>query len=1053
MAILFLQRSASEAYELTSTLKNNLIPGDTTMKGASDVRDWIASVVTTTWQDARCGDGRCEAPFEYPEYGRFGCKADCNLLKSAAQITPIQIDVYFNFSHPKGSVSPIDLMQDAAWNLCPMEVDELIGPKKIFHGSDCYYQEDQKFEEQVGHIVREIDDVPDGDWSVVVKKDIFLKVAGAVRPRLNVTVEAKNKRLLLAAHYGQIRRKYEVESYQAIKMHLSKTNLTIAHAILDLKKAIANDTLITANASAATPGSIAGNESNPYMWDLNQTALINEYTLNETMVNASLRAGSDCLAQHMTADYLNVTDFASVPITLYDGAWNWTTESLQDGCQCVVGAEDANDAETYCYCYGPDATTNPNLVNEPNTNTTLSLADAKKRACTETWRWILLGKETSWNRHLDIGWSLNLGAQELAASVADTEFESVLTWLSQLSPVTFFEINQMKGTDVNRLDEASLTTLKNDNVLSERSSDGNATVVANALRLKYPYYEELIELIDARLANVNTNALTLPLYMSPPEFPFNFTYMVEGSLDIANALYPDDDLHAEVDVDIVEWNPAVLARQQYAFMTCNLEDRAEQYVGTCIKPEDAVDVDSVTDPTAPGPMATDPEYTDGRTTIYLSQTRFQRLCEGICYCEQDALDENGQEIVKKGCATIAGPDHYCSCNVCRRTAQFDNVEYPANVSSASRKLLSVGFGDDLSSAEFAARGDRWSVPHRRHLLENGPARRRQGPNSRRLLQTDLDTILTAVQDLSVKQSQLDTNVQSVKDAQAIANQDAEQHHSDTSLETIIKAGFDDLKKGTDSLSTSLEEILAKQQQALAAAQESLAIQERTNALAESAERSISRLEAAVQKQRESIQNAYQSGAFADTAQYVAIQEDAVITRERKAKENLLMNSPCQMKVLYYSFSLDNFNNTEPPIAYRERFVGLNNRVLAGMLVYVERKNLMKCTSSRFDDIDSTCSGGRDIASYGVDPVFKLGTPLYNADYDNYETLTKVYNCSEFSGNVDGLSATYNDGSDDSVTGNFAPYCQELYNARDIPYGFRHKALPGYAAGTSLIIPI
>ena len=71
----------------------------------------------------------------------------------------------------------------------------------------------------------------------------------------------------------------------------------------------------------------------------------------------------------------------------------------------------------------------------------------------------------------------------------------------------------------------------------------------------------------------------------------------------------------------------------------------------------------------------------------------------------------------------------------------------------------------------------------------------------------------------------------------------------------------------------------------------------------------------------------------------------------------------------------------------------------------------------------------------------------------YETLTKVYNCSEFSGNVDGLSATYNDRSDDSVTGNFAPYCQELYNARDIPYGFRHKALPGYDAGTSLKIPI
>ena len=55
---------------------------------------------------------------------------------------------------------------------------------------------------------------------------------------------------------------------------------------------------------------------------------------------------------------------------------------------------------------------------------------------------------------------------------------------------------------------------------------------------------------------------------------------------MADARYPDDDLHADVDVDIVEWNPAVLARQQYAFMTCNLEQRAEQYIGTCAKPED-----------------------------------------------------------------------------------------------------------------------------------------------------------------------------------------------------------------------------------------------------------------------------------------------------------------------------------------------------------------------------------------------------------------------------------------------------------------------------------
>ena len=125
-------------------------------------------MVTTTWQDAQCGDGRCEAPFEYPEYGRFGCKADCNLLKSAAQITPIQIDIYFNFSHPKGSVSPIDLMNDAAWNLCPLEVDELIGPKKIFHAATATTRR-TKFDSR-WDTSAEIDDVPDGDWTIVVKK-------------------------------------------------------------------------------------------------------------------------------------------------------------------------------------------------------------------------------------------------------------------------------------------------------------------------------------------------------------------------------------------------------------------------------------------------------------------------------------------------------------------------------------------------------------------------------------------------------------------------------------------------------------------------------------------------------------------------------------------------------------------------------------------------------------------------------------------------------------------------------------------------------------------
>ena len=37
--------------------------------------------------------------------------------------------------------------------------------------------------------------------------------------------------------------------------------------------------------------------------------------------------------------------------------------------------------------------------------------------------------------------------------------------------------------------------------------------------------------------------------------------------------------------------------------------------------------------------------------------------------------------------------------------------------------------------------------------------------------------------------------------------------------------------------------------------------------------------------------------------------------------------------------------------------------------------------------------GFDLAPYGIDPVFKLGTTLYNADLDDEENTVQYYNCS------------------------------------------------------------
>ena len=91
---------------------------------------------------------------------------------------------------------------------------------------------------------------------------------------------------------------------------------------------------------------------------------------------------------------------------------------------------------------------------------------------------------------------------------------------------------------------------------------------------------------------------------------------------------------------------------------------------------------------------------------------------------------------------------------------------------------------------------------------------------RHLLQDSADDKLTSILDsvkaLSTTQTALDTKIEQVKTSQQLQAQEAADHHADTSLETIIKAGFDDMKRGQDALGASLEEILAKQQQALAA---------------------------------------------------------------------------------------------------------------------------------------------------------------------------------------------------------------------------------------------
>lgn len=193
------------------------------------VYEWLSGFVGSSWVDPVCGDGKCETPFEYPYYGHFGCKArlqdahsplapspahlqhrkgtvpfsvspnasptrapgplsqqaDCGEFKKLFNVTDIVIDLAYDFTHPPGSVPSSTIFLQASWNICPFPGFPGQSSQAYLqeppHGLGCYYEEDQQFPKETGTFQALIDDIPNGEWQVVVHGDMFNKVRGAVR--------------------------------------------------------------------------------------------------------------------------------------------------------------------------------------------------------------------------------------------------------------------------------------------------------------------------------------------------------------------------------------------------------------------------------------------------------------------------------------------------------------------------------------------------------------------------------------------------------------------------------------------------------------------------------------------------------------------------------------------------------------------------------------------------------------------------------------------------------------------------------------------------------
>jgi|AntAceMinimDraft_5_1070358.scaffolds.fasta_scaffold18235_1 hypothetical protein len=83
-ALLMLQSDVPRSFQVFRTLQNALKFGEGSNSGVpaslDDVPTWLnASVLSKTFSDPVCGDGKCTAPYEYAAFAEAGCLADCGL--------------------------------------------------------------------------------------------------------------------------------------------------------------------------------------------------------------------------------------------------------------------------------------------------------------------------------------------------------------------------------------------------------------------------------------------------------------------------------------------------------------------------------------------------------------------------------------------------------------------------------------------------------------------------------------------------------------------------------------------------------------------------------------------------------------------------------------------------------------------------------------------------------------------------------------------------------------------------------------------------------------
>ncbi|KAF5832196.1 hypothetical protein DUNSADRAFT_12003 [Dunaliella salina] len=932
LAVLYTQRQAPIAHKVFQTLEDVLVPEGDSVASTADVYGWLKGVLKDVWKDPLCGDGLCEEPFEYPSYSRYGCRADCGKLNEKMNLTTIQINVEWNFTHPANALESTSLREQSSWNLCPVGPNN--GGTEILFSRKCYFGDDHTFASTTGSTSTVLRDVPDGTWEMLIRRDTFHKTKGSVMDHSKVQAIAYYYRVYIAALAAAAQQNTEVNLLE--EGHRLATTPFMEYARMKIGSDTGFRDYIIATCACLGVTVEQGrdfNYSQPIPEDDDDTPLIlrpfritqvepvntlddlqtkvcqrYNYTDADRPVLGDGQAWEDLEGDQFKTPYCqNLLLGSSTTIAANSRSVRWAEEQVAEVKRLLVAEREGDEDDNGVADVGQAVYDGLKEYVEENMGELYNPVFQMPRGVLAL-RDLARAKGQAVYEQFYMGEMLEQGEAYINLTRASVESESDLT----LPDLAFRAEARIKEVQLQQ-DQFLNISIPKDDLFS-------AETLPESLKVS-----ELIDVFSQALDLTMDSRQCQPDEGQPAyRAPCMEVQLLEGNtVVVSNTTLPEADAPALRNATFGSGNGTGTLYLPYtivawygggdAYLRDNLDRRGPQYIGEC-KALDVTctrNIGSSKNPynctyldsgeKVPGDMTRDPEY---RLDCEIPCSE-QMDCNALCECGGGGFENTG-----------CGEHEMCECKECS-----DGMSPDASKDSEFFQLITRSRG----GASFDA------------IAEVDLSERRQLG-----VQEEINKMLGQTETLQELQDDIQEKMASVTAAE-------------------------DARKALGNI----EEMASLQLQAQEA------------------------LRRAVQDQVNTIQRNIDEGKITALEALVLYKRTRRDGRIESKRVNLANDPVVRRPTESYMFELRN-DPFEKADRARERYVGLTNRVISGLLLHQVRVEDVECgMCDEFGKIDDSCKGEVKTEPYGVDPVFKRGTSLYNPDFDDIdsEIVASIYNCS------------------------------------------------------------